>query len=337
MCKREATVKRRDFITLIAGFTVAAPLSARAQHADRLAHIGILFGGFSDTDPEPMARVTLFKRRLQELGWTDNRNIKVEVRIGAGNADRLSGYAEELIRTAPDVIVANSTPPVSALVERTKTIPIVFANVFDPVGAGFVASLARPGGNITGFSNFEPAMSGKWLELLKEIAPNVTRALVMFDSVSPSDAAFAKAAEKLAPAFGLQFAAASVSNAADIQEAIEGIARKQNYGLVVVGGAIISANREAIVRLAAQHRIPAIYSFRYFTASGGLMSYGADPRDVFSRTATYVDRILRGAKPADLPVQVPTKFELVINRKTAKTLDLDIPPGLLAVADEVIE
>jgi putative tryptophan/tyrosine transport system substrate-binding protein len=329
-------VKRRDFITVIVSSVVSVPI-VRAQHAERVGRIGILFGGFSETDPEPMARLAMFKHRLEQLGWTDNRNIRIEVRIGAGDANRLSEYAEELIRMMPDVIVANSTPPVSALVGRTKIIPIVFANVFDPVGAGFVASLARPGGNITGFSNFEPAMSGKWLELLKEIGPNVTRVMVMFDSISPSDAEFAKAAEKLAPSFGLQFAAASVSNAADIQEAIEGIAREQNYGLVVVGGAIISANREGIVGLTAQHRIPAIYSFRYFAASGGLMSYGADARDVFSRTATYVDRILRGTNPADLPVQVPTKFELVINLKAAKALGTAVPPALLARADEVIE
>jgi len=237
----------------------------------------------------------------------------------------------------PDVIVANSTPPVAALAGRTKTIPIVFANLFDPVGAGFVASLARPGGNITGFSNFEPAMAGKWLEMLKEIAPNVTRAFVMFDSITPSDAEFAKTAEKLAPSFGLQYAAASVSNAGDIQHAINGIAHEANSGLIVVGGAVSSANREGIVGLAAEHRIPTIYSFRYYVVSGGLLSYGVDPRDVFGRTATYVDRILRGAKPADLPVQAPTKFELVINLKTAKALNLDIPLPLLAAADEIIE
>ena len=238
----------------------------------------------------------------------------------------------------PDVIVANSAPAVVALARQTKSIPIVFTSFFDPVGSGLVASLSRPGGNITGFSNFEPAMTGKWLELLKEIAPRLTRVSAMFDrSGNPSIAEFARTAENLAPSFHLQYASAPVSNATDIQEALDLAGRESNSGLVVFGGTVASANREAIVRLVAQHRMPAIYAFRYYVPSGGLLSYSVDTVDLFRRAATYVDRILKGVKAADLPVQRPTKFELVINLKTAKTLGLDVSPILLSTADEVIE
>jgi putative ABC transport system substrate-binding protein len=330
-------VKRRDFISLLGGAAVAWPLAADAQQPERLQRIGILFGGFSDTDPEPRARVAAFTRNLQELGWTDGRNIQIELRIGAGKADRVKAYAEELIGRTPDVLAANSGPALAALARQTKSIPIVFASVLDPVGSGFVASLARPGGNITGFSNFEPAMSGKLLGLLKEIAPEVTRVLVMFDRANPSYAEFDRAIENSAPSLNLQHRSAAVTNAADIEHAIDSFAHDRGGGLVVVGGTVAAANREAIVGLAGRYRVPAIYSFGYYARIGGLMSYGVDGVDLWRRAATYVDRILRGAKPGDLPVQRPTKFELTINQKTAKTLGLQVPPTLLALADEVIE
>jgi putative ABC transport system substrate-binding protein len=276
----------------------------------------------------------------QQLGWVERHNIKIDVRFGGGDENRLRVSAQELLDLMPDVVVANSAPAVMALARETKITPIVFANFFNPVGSGLVASLARPGGNITGFSNFEPAMAGKWLELLNETAPGVTRAVAMFDrtnALNTEYAEFAETTERLAPSFHLQYAAAPVSNAEDVQEAIEAIAREPHSGLIVMGGTVMSANRETIVRLAAQHGLPAVYAFRYYVTSGGLLSYGVDAGDLFRRTATYVDLILRGAKPADLPVQTPTKFELAINLKVAKALGLTIPPKLLAIADEVIE
>jgi putative ABC transport system substrate-binding protein len=329
-------MRRREVIKLI-GSAAAWPLAARAQQTERVRRIGILFGGFSEADPEPRARIEAFTRQLQELGWIDGRNIKIDLRFGGGDDNRRRAYAEELIGWMPDVIVANSAPAVVALARQTKAIPIVFTSFFDPVASGLVASLARPGGNITGFSNFEPAMTGKWLELLKEIAPRVTRVSAMFDLSNPSIAEFARTAENLAPSFHLQYTSAPVSNAKDVQEAIEMAARESNSGLAVFGGTVASANREAIVWLVAQHRMPAIYAFRYYVTSGGLLSYSVDAVDLFRRAATYVDRILKGAKAADLPVQRPTKFELVINLKTANALGLTVPPTLLATADEVIE
>jgi putative tryptophan/tyrosine transport system substrate-binding protein len=329
-------IKRRTFIAGL-GSAAAWPMGAWAQQAERLRRIGILFGGFSEADPEPQTRIEAFRVQLQELGWTDDHNIKIDLRFGGGNKDRLMAYAQELIDLRPDVITANSAPAVFAVAQQTRAIPIVFANFFDPVGSGLVASLARPGGNITGFSNFEPVMTGKWLELLKEVAPGVTRAMAMFDRSDPSSAEFARTAETLAPSFNLQYAAAPVSNVADIQEAIDASALESNCGLIVIGGTVTSANREAIVQLTAQHRLPTVYAFRYYVTSGGLLSYGVDGVDLFRRAAKYVDLILRGAKPADLPVQTPTKFELAVNLRTAKALGLTIPPSLLATADEVIE
>jgi putative tryptophan/tyrosine transport system substrate-binding protein len=330
-------VIRREFITLLGGAAVAWPLAARAQQAERRRRIGILFGGFSDTDPEPRARVKAFRRHLEDLGWAEGHNVKIELRIGAGDADRVRTYAEELTAMMPDVLAANSGPAAAALARQTKTIPIVFASLLDPVGSGLVASLARPGGNITGFSNFEPAMAGKWLELLKEIAPDVTRVLVVFDRANRSSAEFYRMIEGLAPPLHLQHHSAAVANAGDIEHAIDSFAHDPAGGLIVVGGTVAAANREAIVGLAGRHRLPAIYSFGYYARIGGLISYGVDGVDLWRRAATYVDRILRGATPADLPVQAPTKFELVINLKTAKALGLTVPPTLLATADEVIE
>jgi putative ABC transport system substrate-binding protein len=332
-------LRRRQFITLLGG-AAAWPRMARAQQTERVRRIGILFGGFSETDAEPRARIEAFKRQLQQLGWVDGRNIRIDVRFGAGDENRLQANAQELIGLSPGVIVANSAPAVMALARQTKTTPIVFANFFNPVGSGLVASLARPGGNVTGFSNFEPAMAGKWLELLREIAPDVTRVVAMFDRINVLNteyAEFAEATEKLAPSFHLEYIAAPVSNAEDVQEAIHSSAREPNGGLIVMGGTVTSANRETIVRLAAQHRLPTVYPFRYYVMTGGLLSYGVDAVDLFRRTAIYVDHLLKGANPAELPVQTPTKFELVINVKTAKALGLEVPPTLLARADEVIE
>jgi putative ABC transport system substrate-binding protein len=329
-------MNRREFIRLLAATAVTPPLVARAQPPDSVRRIGIFFGGFSETDPESRARIEAFTQRLQELDWIEGRNIKFDLRFGGGDNNRQRAYAAELIGMMPDAIVANSAPAVMALVRQTKTIPVVFANVFDPVASGFVASLARPGGNITGFSNFEPTMAGKWLELLKEIAPGVTRVTAMFERSNPN-AEFARIAEQAAPSLHLQYTAAPVSSATDIQNVIHAIVQESNSGLVVIGGTITSANREAIVGLASQHRLPAVYAYRYYVTSGGLLSYGVDSIDIFRRAAGYVDRILKGTKPADLPVQQPTKFELVINMKTAKALGLEVPPTVLARADKVIE
>jgi putative tryptophan/tyrosine transport system substrate-binding protein len=330
-------MRRREFITLLGGAAAAWPLTVHAQQPERVRRIGILFGGFSDTDPEPRARIAAFTRGLQDLGWTGGRNIQIDLRIGAGNADRVKAHAEALIGSAPDVLAANSAPAVAALARQTKTIPIVFASVIDPVGSGFVASLAQPGGNITGFSNFEPAMGGKLLELLKEIAPEVTRVLAMFDRASPSYVEFNRTIESLAPSLNVQYRSAAVANAAEVEHAIESFARDPAGGLIVVGGTVAAAHRETIVGLAGRYRVPAIYSFGYYARIGGLMSYGVDGIDLWRRAASYVDRVLRGAKPADLPVQRPIKFELMINLKTAKALGLQVPPTLLAIADEVIE
>jgi len=260
-------IGRRELIAAL-GSAAAWPLVVRAQSSDRVRRIGIFFGGFSEADPESRARIEAFTRQLQELGWIEGRNIKMDLRFGAGDDDRRRAYAAELIGMMPDAIVANSAPAVIALARQTKTLPVVFTNVFDPVASGLVASLARPGGNITGFSNFEPTMAGKWLELLKEIAPGVIRVTAMFDRSNPN-AEFARTAEHLAPSLHLQYAAAPVSSATDIQNVIHAIAQESNSGLVVMGGTITSANRETIVGLAAQHRVPAIYAYRYYVTSGG--------------------------------------------------------------------
>jgi putative tryptophan/tyrosine transport system substrate-binding protein len=328
-------VLRRDFITLLGGVAVGWPLYVHAREPDRPRRIGILFGGFSDVDPEPQARIGAFRAQLQELGWIEGRNAEIDVRFGGGDDNRRETYAEELIRKMPDVIVANSAPAVKALTKKTKTTPIVFTNVFDPVSSALVESLARPGGNVTGFSNFSPEMTGKWLELLKEIAPGVKRVCAMFDRANNPE--FAQEVESLAPSFHLQYFPAPVSRDTDIQNAIDAIARESNSGLIVIGGTVTSAHREAIVRLVTQRRVPAVYAYRYYVTNGGLLSYGVDPIDMFVGAARYVDHILKGTKPADLPVQLPTKFELVINLKAAKALGLTVPPSLLVRADEVIE
>jgi putative ABC transport system substrate-binding protein len=319
------------------GAAIAWPFAARAQQADRVRRIGILFGGFSDTDPEPRARIEAFRLHLKDLGWSEGHNLRIDLRLGGGDAKRVGAYAEELTAMRPDVLAANSGPAVAALAHLTKSIPIVFASVFDPVSSGFIASWAHPGGNITGFSNFDPAMAGKWMELVKEIAPDVTRVLVMFDRANPAYEEFNRVIERLAPSLHLQRDVAAVATAAELEQAIASFADASGGGLIVVGGTVASAHREKIIALAERHRLPAIYAFGYYPRIGGLMSYGVDGVDLWRRAAIYVDRILKGEKASDLPVQAPVTFELVINLKTAKTLGLTVPITLQASADEVIE
>src|SRR6202045_2936304 len=299
-------LKRRDFITLLGGTAITLPLPVRAQPAERMRRLGVLVNLAAD-DPESQARIGAFLQALQEFGWTMGRNIQIDYRYAGGNADRIRKYAAELVSLAPDVILANGNFGVGPLQQVTRTLPIVFVGVTDPVGGGFVASLARPDSNATGFSNFEYGLSGKWLELLKEIAPRVIRAGVFRDSAIAGDIGQLGAIQSVAPSLGIELSPIGVRD------------------------------RDQIITLVSRHQLPAVYPFRFFATSGGLISYGPDPLDQYRRAAGYVNRILKGEKPADLPVQAPTKYELVINRKTAKALGLDVPPALLARADEVIE
>jgi putative ABC transport system substrate-binding protein len=323
-------MKRREFITLLGGAAAAWPLAARAQQSQR--RVGVLLMGASD-DPEMEVRLAAILDELQQLGWTDGRNVRIDTRWEAG-----PNHAEELVALAPDVILASSSPSVAALQRITRSVPIVFANVIDPVGAGYVESLARPGGNITGFSAFEYSLSGKWLELLKEIAPNVTRAAVLRDpSVATGIGQFA-VIQALAPrSFGVELTVIDSRDPDELKRSIARFAREPNSGLIVTGTQSAVTNRHLIISLGLQYRLPNVYPFRYYPASGGLASYGPDPIEVHKLAAGYVDRILKGEKPADLPVQTPTKYLLVINLKTAKALGLDLPATLLARADEVIE
>ncbi len=329
-------MRRREFITLLCSAAAALPLAARAQQGERMRRIGVLSPLAAD-DPEGQARIAAFLQGLQELGWTVGRNVQIEYRWGARDADRNRTSAAELVALAPDVILANGTFITAALQQATRTVPIVFVQVTDPVGGGFVESLARPGGNATGFTQFEYGMSGKWLELLKQIAPSATRAAVVRDPSNPAGSAQFGAIQSVAPSFGVELRPVDVRDAGDIERGVTAFARSSNGGLIVTSSALAIIHREPIITLAARHRLPAVYPYRLFVTVGGLISYGPDTIDPYRRAAGYVDRILRGAKPADLPVQAPTKYELVINLKTAKALGLDVPPMLLARADGVIE
>ena len=329
-------MRRRDFITVLGGAAVVWPLAARAQQPERVRRIGMLMSLAAD-DPESLARLTAFLQRLQELGWTDGRNIRIDYRWAAGDAERSRRYAPELVALAPDVILAAGSVSLAALQQATRTVPIVFVHVADPVGAGFVNSLARPGGNATGFSQFEYGVIGKWLELLKEIAPGVTRVAVIRDPTISAGAGQFGAIQTAAPSFGVEVNPVNMRDAGEIERAIAGFARSPNGGLILTAGPLGTIHRELIVTLAARHKLPAVYYERYFVIGGGLISYGPHLIDQYQRAAGYVDRILKGEKPADLPVQAPTKYELVINLKTAKALGLTIPPTLLTRADEVIE
>jgi putative ABC transport system substrate-binding protein len=326
-------MKRREFITLLGGAAAWPPLAAHAEQPERMRRIGVLMNLAAD-DPQGQARIAAFVQGLAQLGWTEGRNVRIDYRWGPGDAERYRRYAAELVRLAPDIILASASPTVAAFQQTNRTVPIVFASVIDPVGAGFVASLARPGGNSTGFITFEYALAAKWLELLKEIAPGVTRAAVLRD---PATAAGIGqfAAIQGAASLGVELSPIAVHDAGEIERTVAAFARGSNGGLIVVAGA--SGHRELIIMLAARHRLPAVYPFRFDATNGGLISYGPDIVDQYRRAAAYVDRILKGEKPADLPVQAPTKYELVLNLKTAKALGLEVPPTLLARADEVIE
>jgi len=329
-------MKRREFITLLGGAAVEWPLAARAQQPDRMRRIGVLLNVAAD-DPEAPARVGAFSQGLAELGWTIGRNVRIDYRWYAGNADAARKYAAESVALAPDVILASGTLGVTAVQQLTRPVPIVFTLVADPVGAGVVNSLARPGGNATGFMLYEYSLSGKWLELLKQIAPRMTRAAVLRDQTNPAGIAQFGAIQAVAPSLGVQVSPVNVRNANEIESGIATFARTANGGLIVTGSAIATIHHPLITKLAAQYRLPAIYSNRLSVAGGALISYGPDRVDQYRRAASYVDRILKGEKPADLPVQAPTKYELVVNLKTAKALGLTVPDSLLARADEVIE
>jgi putative tryptophan/tyrosine transport system substrate-binding protein len=329
-------VRRREFIMLLGGAAAAWPLAARAQQAERMRRIGVLMNLAAD-DAEGQARLAAFLRGLQQLGWIEGRNAHLDIRWGAGDAERFRRYAAELVALVPDLILAASGSTMPPLLHATRTVPIVFVQVADPVGNGFVASLARPGGNATGFTNIDFSMSAKWLELLKQIAPGATRAAVLRDSTEPTGIGQWGALQSVAPSFTLELTPVGVSDPGEIERAIAGFANLPNGGLIVTASAPTAVHRDLIITLATRHRLPAVYAYKYFITSGGLISYGPDTIDPYRRAAGYIDRILKGEKPADLPVQAPTKYELVINLKTAKALGLEIPDGLLARADEVIE
>ena len=325
-------MRRREFISL-SEERRSHGRAPRAQQADRVRRVGVLVSRAAD-DREGQARLAAFLQGLQELGWTDGRNVRIDYRWAAADADRSRTYAAELVALAPDVILASASPSVAALLQTTRTVPIVFVNVVDPVGAGYVARLARPGGNATGFTAFEYSLSGKWLELLKEIAPNLTRIAILRDPAIAAGIGQFAAIQAMAPSsFGVELSPIDVRDGGEIERDVATFARESNGGLIVTGSSGAAVHRELIIMLAARHRLPAVYPFRYFVTSGGLISYGPDPIDEFRRAAGYVDRILKGEKAADLPVQAPTKYELAINLKTAKALGLTMPPSLLARAD----
>jgi putative tryptophan/tyrosine transport system substrate-binding protein len=329
-------VRRREFITLIGGAAAAWPLAARAQQPERMRRVGVLMPLAAD-DAEGQARLAAFLQGLQQLGWIDGSNVRIDTRWTAGDAERIRRDAAELLALAPDVILAAGGQIMTLLLQATRTVPIVFTQTPDPVGAGFVATLARPGGNATGFTQFEYGISAKWLELLKQIAPRVTRAAVLRDSTNPAGIGQFGAIQGVAPSFGVEVSPVNVDDASEIESAVTAFARGLNGGLIVLSNALAIVHRDLIITLAARHRLPAVYAARYFVRGGGLISYGPDAIDPHRRAASYVDRILKGEKPADLPVQAPTKYELVINLKSAKALGIEIPTSLLARADEVIE
>jgi putative ABC transport system substrate-binding protein len=328
-------MRRREFITLVGGAMAPWPLAARAQQ-ERMRRIGVLTNLASD-DPEAQARVRAFLQGLQEFGWAIGRNVRIDYRWGAGDVDQTRKYAAELVALAPDVILTSGATAVAPLLQATRSVPIVFAQVPDPVGAGLVKSLAHPGGNATGFVTFEYGLSAKWLELLREIAPDVTRAAVIRDPAASAGIGQWGAIQAVAPSVRLLVSPVNVSDADEIERDLAAFARSSNGGLIVTSSPSAQLHRHLIVTLAARHRLPAVYYQRAFVTGGGLVSYGPDFIDQYRRAAGYVDRILRGEKPADLPVQAPTKYELVINRRTAKALSIELPPTLLATADEVIE
>ena len=332
-------MKRREVITLLVG-AAASPLlrprAARAQQPDRMRRIGVLMDLAAD-DPEGRDRVAVFRAELNRLGWADGGNARIDIRWGAGVAIRMREYAEELVALIPDAILASGSPAVGALQQSTTKLPVVFASVADPVGAGFVANLARPGGNITGFMLLEYSIGTKWLELLKDVEPRVTRVAVLRDPTLASGSGQFGAIQAVASSFGVELSPIGMRNASEIEDAVNAFARGAKGGLIVTASTLATLHRELIVAIASRHRLPAVYSNRLFVTGGGLLSYSPDRIAQFRQAAAYIDRILKGEKPADLPVQAPTKYELVIYLKTAKALGLEVPATLLARADEVIE
>ena len=328
-------MRRREFIGLLGGATASWPFALHAQQADRVRRIGVLLPAASN-DPNYQAWFGAFLQALAQLGWTIGRNVRIDTRWAPYTAD-IRGGAAELIALAPDVILAHGAGAVAQLLQATRTVPIVFPIVADPVAGGFVDSLARPGGNATGFMLFENSISGKWLELLKQVAPGMTRVVVLWDPTTPTGPAQFSVIQAVAPSLNVEVTPLNKRDAGDIERTVVAFARAPNGGLIVTPGVVADLNRDLIITLAARHRLPAVYYDRSFVAAGGLVSYGPDRIEMYRQSAGYVDRILKGEKPADMPVQAPTKYELVINLKTAKTLSLRVPPTLLARADEVIE
>jgi putative ABC transport system substrate-binding protein len=328
-------VKRREFLTLLGGAAVAWPLAARAQQGERMRRIGVLI---SIARSDAQTRVKAFEERLQKLGWTEGSSVRIDYRWAGGDPDLIRAYAAEIVRFNPDVIVAHTTPVLTAILRESSTIPIVFVQVIDPVSRGFVSSLGRPGGNITGFTNFEFPIGSKWVEMLKEIAPAITSVAVVFNpDTAPYGGLLFQQVRTSAISLAIEANEARVHDVAELERAVAEIAAKSNGSLIVLPDTFTTVHRDIIIALARLHRLPAVYPFRYFTSGGGLISYGVDTVDLFRRSADYVDRILRGERAADLPVQAPVTYELAINLKTATSLGLEIPPMLLARADEVIE
>ena len=328
-------IRRREFITLLGG-AAAWPLAVRAQQQERMRRIGVLINLAAD-DREGRIRLAAFQENLHQLGWIEGRNARLDIRWGAGDAERIRTYATELVALSPDVIVCSGSTTLRTLQAATRSLPIVFVTVTDPVGAGFVASLRQPGANITGFTQFEYGISGKWLELLKQVAPAVTRVAVLRNPAQASGIGQLGAISSAAASFGMDLKPVDIRDIGEIERALTSLAHLPNAGLIVTSSALAAVHREFIITFAAQHRLPAVYYRRFFVTAGGLISYGPDTTDEFRRAADYVDRILKGEKAADLPVQAPTKYELAINLKTAKALGLEVPATLLARADEVIE
>lgn len=328
-------MRRRDFIAAFGGLA-ACPLAARAQQSERIHRIGVLMNQAAE-DSIAQARLNAFVEGLRLLGWTEGSNVAIDIRWGAPDPNRFRRDAAELVILKPDVILAASGATMPAIMQATRTVPVVFVLVPDPVGSGFVESLARPGGNATGFTQFEFGLSGKWLELLKELAPRVTRAAILRDPDDPAGVGQFGALRNAAPSLGIEVRAIDVRDPTGIERSVKAFASAANGGLVVTGSAPAAASRNLIITLAARHRLPTVYPYRFFATGGGLVAYGPDLLDQYRRAASYVDRILKGEKPADLPVQAPTKYELAINLRTAKALGLAVPPALLARADEVIE